>query len=145
MIFILHFLTYFTMYNSSKFTQLSSTDLDSFLYMGEWYSIIYMYHNSFIHSSVNVYLSRLLPCPAIVNSAAMNTWVHVSFWIMVFSGHMQASLVTQTVKCLSAVQETWVWSLGWEDPLEKGMTAHSSTLAWKIPWMEEPGRLQSMG
>ena len=49
------------------------------------------------------------------------------------------------VKCLSAMQETQVQSLGWEDPLEKEMAAHSSTLAWKIPWVEEPGRLQSMG
>ena len=49
------------------------------------------------------------------------------------------------VKCLPAMRETWVRSLGWEDPLEKEMAAHSSILAWKIPWMEEPGRLQSMG
>ena len=49
------------------------------------------------------------------------------------------------VKRLQAMQETWVRSLGWEDPLEKEMTTHSSTLAWKIPWTEEPGRLQSMG
>ena len=56
-----------------------------------------------------------------------------------------ASLVAQTVQRLSAMQETWVQSLGWEDPLEKEMAAHSSTLAWNIPWMEEPGRLQSMG
>ena len=55
------------------------------------------------------------------------------------------SLVAQTVKRLSAVQETRVQALGWEDPLEKEMAAHSSTLAWKIPWMEEPCRLQSMG
>ena len=48
------------------------------------------------------------------------------------------------VKCLPAVRETQVQSLGWEDPLEKEMATHSSTLAWKIPWMEEPGRLQSM-
>ena len=41
--------------------------------------------------------------------------------------------------------ETWVWSLGWENPLEREMATHSSTLAWKIPWTEEPGRLQSMG
>ena len=54
-------------------------------------------------------------------------------------------LVTQMVKCLPAVQETWVQSLGWKDPLEKEMATHSSTLAWKIPWTEEPGRLQSMG
>ena len=55
------------------------------------------------------------------------------------------SLVAQMVKSLSAVQETQVRSLGWEDPLEKEMTPHSSILAWKIPWMEEPGRLQSLG
>ena len=57
----------------------------------------------------------------------------------------RASLVAQTVKCLSAMQETQVRSLGWEDPLEKEMTAHSSILAWKIPWMAEPGRPLSMG
>ena len=49
------------------------------------------------------------------------------------------------VKHLPAMRETWVQSLGWEDPLEKEMATHSITLAWKIPWMEEPGRLQSMG
>ena len=56
-----------------------------------------------------------------------------------------ASLVAQTVKNQPAVQETWVQSMGWEDPLEKGMTTHSSILAWRIPWTEEPGRLESMG
>ena len=49
------------------------------------------------------------------------------------------------VKCLPAVRKTQVRSLGWEYPLEKEMATHSSTLAWKIPWTEEPGRLQSMG
>ena len=57
----------------------------------------------------------------------------------------KASLVAQTVKCLPAMWETWVQSLGQEDVLEKEMATHSSTLAWKIPWTEEPGRLQSMG
>ena len=47
---------------------------------------------------------------------------------------LQASLVAQLVKNLPAMQETWVWSLGWEDPLEKGMATHSSILAWRIPW-----------
>ena len=55
------------------------------------------------------------------------------------------SLVAQTVKSLSAMQETRVRSLGREDPLEKEMAIHSSTIAQKIPWTEEPGRLQSMG
>ena len=53
--------------------------------------------------------------------------------------------MAQTVKHLSAMQETQVRSLGWEDPLEKEMAAHSSILAWKIPWTAEPGRLPSMG
>ena len=52
--------------------------------------------------------------------------------------------MAQTVKRLPTVQETWVRSLGQEDPLEKEVATHSSTLAWKIPWMEEGGRLQSM-
>ena len=56
-----------------------------------------------------------------------------------------ASLVAQMVKNLPAMQETWVRSLGWEDPLEKRTVTLSSILAWRIPWTEEPGRLQSMG
>ena len=61
-------------------------------------------------------------------------------------GHLHRySLVAQKVKCLPAMWETWVQSLGWEDPLEKEMATYSSTLAWKIPWMEKSGRLQSTG
>ena len=55
------------------------------------------------------------------------------------------SLVAQMVKHLPTMQETQVRSLGWEDTLDKEMATHSSSLAWKFPWMEEPGRLQSMG
>ena len=57
----------------------------------------------------------------------------------------RASLVAQLVKNLPAVQETWVRFLGWEDPLEKEIATHSSILAWRIPWIEKPDRLQSMG
>ena len=64
--------------------------------------------------------------------------------VMNCSSLFRASLVAQIVKNLPAVQETWVWSLGWEDPLEKGMAAHSSILAWRISWTEEPGGLHSM-
>ena len=56
-----------------------------------------------------------------------------------------ASLVAQIIKNLPAVQETWLQSPGLEDPLEKGMTTHSSILAWRIPWREESGGLHSMG
>ena len=62
-----------------------------------------------------------------------------------FCSRCRASLVAQTVKNLPTIQETWVPSLGREDPLEKGMATHSSILAWKIPWTEEPGSLQYMG
>ena len=65
---------------------------------------------------------------------------------MLFSlGMIKNSLVAQRLKHLSTMWETWVQSLGWEDPLEKEMAIHSSTTAWKIPWTEEPSRLQSMG
>ena len=52
--------------------------------------------------------------------------------------------MAQTIKRLSTMRETWVQSLGWEDSLEKEMAIHSSTIAWKIPWTEEPGRLQRL-
>ena len=58
---------------------------------------------------------------------------------------MGTTLVAQTVKRLSTMWETGVQSLGQEDPLEKEMAIHSGTIAWKIPWTEEPGRLQPMG
>ena len=57
----------------------------------------------------------------------------------------KAFLLAQMVKNLPEMQEIWVQSLGQEDPLEKGMATHSSILAWRIPWTEEPGRLQPMG
>ena len=56
-----------------------------------------------------------------------------------------ASLLAQLIKNPPAMWETWVYSLGWEDPLEEEMATDSGTLAWRIPWMEEPGGLPSMG
>ena len=58
---------------------------------------------------------------------------------------MWASLVAQMVKNLPAIWETWVQSLGWEDPLEEGMATHSSILSWRIPWTEEPGSYSPWG
>ena len=63
------------------------------------------------------------------------------FWF----DYLWASLVAQMVKNLPGTQETWVRSLGWEDPREKAMAVYSSILAWRTPWTEEPGGLQSMG
>ena len=64
---------------------------------------------------------------------------------MLLTDSLYDSLVAQTVKLLPAIRETLVPSLGWENLLEKEMETHSSTLAWKIPWTEKPGRLQSVG
>ena len=61
------------------------------------------------------------------------------------SCYKKVSLVAQMVKNPPAMLETWVQSLGWDDPLEKGMATHSNILSWRIPWTEEPGGLQSMG
>ena len=69
---------------------------------------------------------------------------YVAAWMGGEFGYI-GSLVAQMVKCLPAMQETWVHSLGGEDPLEKEMATYSSTRAWKIPWTEEPGGLQYMG
>ena len=81
----------------------------------------------------------------------MQTWLFWTFFPL-FSwndfinnlGVNWASLVAHMIQSLPAMQETQVWSLGWEDPLEKGMATHSSIFAWRIPWTEEPGGLQSM-
>ena len=70
------------------------------------------------------------------------TWSGIYLEVSMLDG---ASLVAQMVKSLPVMQETWVRSLSWEDPLEKGMATHSSILAWEIPWREKPGGLQSMG
>ena len=71
--------------------------------------------------------------------------IHVYTYTNCLCTYIWASLVAQMVKCLPTMWETQVWSLDWDDPLEKEMATHSSTLSWKIPRMEEPGRLQSMG
>ena len=63
----------------------------------------------------------------------------------IYLSRYQASLVAQRVKNPPAMRETWVQSLGWEDHLEEGMAIHSSILAWRMPWTEEPGGLQSLG
>ena len=74
-------------------------------------------------------------------------FIHCGYFISLLWEYKENvfSVVAQTVKHLPTMRETRVQSLGQEDPLEKEMTTHSSSLAWKIPWMEDPGRLQSVG
>ena len=73
----------------------------------------------------------------------MYVCMYLSIYIVCL--YMGASLVAQRVKSLPTMQKTWVQSLGWENPLEKGMATHSGILAWRIKWTEEPKGLQSMG
>ena len=68
-----------------------------------------------------------------------------SKWVCKWCNKEVTSLVTQIVKNLAAMRETWVQSLDLEDPLKKGIATHSSILAWRIPWTEGPGGLQSVG
>ena len=76
---------------------------------------------------------------------AKEHWFH-AFQVLqtLLTSNHWTSLVAQRLKRLPGIQETWVQSLGREDPLEKEMATHSSTLAWRIPWREKPARLQSM-
>ena len=86
-----------------------------------------------VHSSFSIRCCRELQINFLANPITRN------------SQDVRASLVAQMVKNLPAMQETWIPSLGWEDPLEKGVVTPSSSLAWRIPWSEEPGGLQFMG
>ena len=112
------------------------------LFLAGVFSILYTYHIFLNQLSVHGHLGCFHVLD-LTNIAAMNTVVHMSFELD-FSFY-RTSLVAQMMKSLPVVQETRVQSLGWEDLLEKEMATHFNTLAWKIPWVEEPGGLQSMG
>ena len=90
-------------------------------------------------------LRSLIYCKMMITIALANSFIsHIVTISFLWQEHLR-SLVAQMVRNLPAMWETWVGSLGWEDLLEKGMATHSSILAWRIPWTEEPGELQSMG
>ena len=93
------------------------------------------YHS---HSEATWHSPSPSPC------SAFSGFFPFSFFYLIYC-IIWASLVTQTVKNLPAMQEMWVRSLGWEDPLENEMATHSSVLAWEIPWTEEPGGLPCLG
>ena len=96
--------------------------------------------DSLVHGILQARILEWVSRPFSRGSSRPRDWTRISY-----ISRQVLSLVAQTVKRLSTMQETRVPSLGWEDPLEKEMAIHSSILAWKIPWREEPGRLQSMG
>ena len=82
----------------------------------------------------------MIPGPLECDFFPQDIYLHLTVVVVVVD-----FLVAQMVKCLSTMRETRVQSLVWEDPLEKEMAIHSGTIAWKIPWIEEPGRVQSTG
>ena len=103
-----------------------------------------------ITDSMDMSLSRLRVM--VMDREAWRAWGHTWLrdwnelnWTELNVSSFSFLFLNWRVKHLPAMQETWVWSLGQEYPLEKAMATHSSTLAWKIPWTEKPGRLQSMG
>ena len=100
------------------------------------------------HSSHPNRCEVVVICISLISGAKHILMCLLAIWIPYLEKYLSplwASLVAQMVKCMPTIQESRVWSLGQEDPLEKEMATHSSTLAWKIPWMEESGGLQSMG
>ena len=97
--------------------------------------------SSFLREEMPGWENRPMTHPCVLSEQNRRRWT--SCWDLLM--YCEASLVAQTVKWLSTMRVTWVRSLGQEDPLEKELAIHSSTIAWKIPWTEEPGWLQSMG
>ena len=125
---------YSQFHHSSSWCVSSSFSLFSlYVYSPNIYSCIFCF-SSYRHKKFSILLNHLIKAILMVakHSTALSTI-------------KSASRVVEMIKNLPEVQETWVQSLRWEDPLEKGMATHSSTLAWRIPWTEEPGGLQSMG
>ena len=112
----------------------------------------YQVHSGVPQLYASAYYTGSLLLPERIPTHPNNLLLMAAFWEDVWNGRgrsfsfsfyifiLRASLVAHTGKNLSAMQETWVQSLGREDPLEKGMTMHSSILAWRIPWTEEEPR-----
>ena len=105
--------------------------------VSSWFAVLIVPHTGFLFACF-LYGSSL-------KFAKLNSSVVFPENDPLFLGNFLSSLAAQLVKNLPAMQETWARSLGQEDPLEKGKATHSGVLAWRIPWTEEPGGLQSMG
>ena len=92
------------------------------------------------------FLKRFFKLAVFLNKSCISSRQSFKYdYVLTSSLNYSSFLSPLRLKCLPGIQETWVWSLGQEDPLEKKMATHSSTLAWRIPWREKPGRLQSGG
>ena len=122
-----------------KFTIVRKHDNFFTIAMTKIYFFFIIYNEKHIYMYIYIYM------------CVFNKYIYIytHIYIYMFNKYIyifvKSSLVAQMVNCLSAMRETWVWSLGREDTLEKEMATQSSTIAWKIPWTEKPDRLQSMG
>ena len=124
-------------------------------YIQRWASDLNSFYSCWMGSRIGhsyltclIFIGRMTPNKLLIScvfSEPRLNYVPLECSFQVQRKFKMGILVAQRLKRLPAVQETRVWSLSWEDPLEKEMATHSSILAWRIPWREEPGRLQSMG
>ena len=122
---------------------LSINSVDSYIY--SVYSLLYSLQQVFCNKSITQ-ISVIKTLQKFIFQNKIQSYLTVSTDSNQFDAFIKrASLVAQRVKNLPTMWETHVQSLGREDPLEKEMATHSSTLAWKLPWTEKPGRVQSMG
>ena len=121
-----------------------------------WYIYTIDYYSAIKRNTFESVLMRGVNIEPIIQSEVRKRYINIIYWHTYMESMKMnlyawqqcrnwASRVAQRIKGLPSIRETWVWSLSWEDPLEKVTSTHSGTLAWKIPWMEKPARLQSMG
>ena len=125
----LHFLL---VYMATLGSQIPLSALMCFIWFGKW---------GFPDSSAGKESACNARDPGLISGSGRSSGERIDYRLQ----YSWASLVAQMVKNLLAMWEIWVWSMCWEDLLEKGKATHSTILAWKIPWTEEPGGLQSMG
>ena len=109
--------------------------------------LLCVYHYSIVQNSLTAgKMSLCFTYSSVTSLLPQNLWQPLIFlFVYIVLPFLGLSLVAQLVKNPPAIRDTWLPSLGWEDPLEKGKATHSSILAWRIPWIEEPGGLQSKG
>ena len=139
----------FLVLQSAKFSL--SMKCNTFSFQTLWVTICWVIHGFYLFMSYSwmkiKWINTLEQCLTHSKHLIIVKYIYVLYSIYIFICKLHINfkvfLVAHMVKNLPAVQETWVWSLGQEDPLEKRMATRCSILAWRIPWTEEPGRLYS--